>query len=155
MHPTARLATPPDLGLLVDLMEEFYAESGMPLDRTQASEAFAALLADGTLGAVWVLGADQQPAGYVVLTLGFSMEYGGLDAFVDDLFVRPGARGQGLGRAGLVAVVAECHRRGVRAVHLEVGRANAPAKGLYAEFGFRDNDRQLLTALVGMAPRPP
>jgi ribosomal protein S18 acetylase RimI-like enzyme len=101
---------------------------------------------------VWILESDGQPAGYVVLCIGFSLEYGGLDAFVDDLFVRPACRRRGLGRTALAELFEECRRRGVRAVHLEVGRDNDAARALYARFGFRDQDRQLLTMRL---PRDP
>ncbi len=140
-----RRATPADVPVLVELMAEFYAESAMPLDRAAVGGVFRGLLADPARGAVWLVLADGAPAGYVVLTVGFSMEYGGLDAFVDDLFVRPAHRRRGLGRAALDTLVAECRRRGVQALHLEVARDNQSAKALYEGFGFRGNDRQLLT----------
>lgn len=152
MNPTIRLATPADVPLLVDLMDEFYAESHVPLDRHEADAAFAHLLGDRSRGAVWLLTAGHEAAGYVVLTVGFSMEYGGLDAFVDDLFVRPAFRRKGFGRAALATLLADCECRGVRAVHLEVGRDNHSAKALYGRLGFRDNDRQLLTVRL---PREP
>ncbi len=143
-HPV-RQAALDDIPLLVDLMDEFYAESSFPLDREHAARAFRRLLRDPARGAVWLLQADSETAGYVVLCVGFSMEYGGLDAFVDDLYVRPRFRGQGLAHMALTTLFAECQERGVRAVHVEVGRDNLAAKSLYAQFGFRDNDRQLLT----------
>jgi ribosomal protein S18 acetylase RimI-like enzyme len=145
MSPTARLATYSDIPLLVGLMHEFYAESNVPLDRDDATATFAHLLADPSRGAAWLLHAGNEAVGYVVLTVGFSMEYGGLDAFVDDLFVRSQFRRKGFGRAALATLVAECERRRVRAIHLEVGRDNHAAKALYGRLGFRDNDRQLLT----------
>jgi ribosomal protein S18 acetylase RimI-like enzyme len=37
----------------------------------------------------------------------------------------------------------------VRALHLEVERTNASAEALYRRRGFRDNDRRLLTKLLG------
>jgi len=39
-----------------------------------------------------------------------------------------------------------------RAVHLEVGRDNRAAKALYERFGFRGNDRQLLTMRLPSDP---
>lgn len=126
-------------------MHEFYAESNVVVDPHGAGATFARLLADASRGLVWLFHTGTETVGYVVLTIGFSMEYGGLDAFVDDLFVRPQFRRQGFGRAAVAILVAECERRGVRAVHLEVGRDNDVAKALYARLGFRDNDRQLLT----------
>jgi ribosomal protein S18 acetylase RimI-like enzyme len=138
-------ATSADIEELVNLMTEFYRESGYRLNSELSRQALSKLIEDPKLGQVWLLQHNNQIAGYVVLTLVFSMEYGGLDAFVDDLFVRSKFRRLGLGRCGLDALLAECRRRGVRAVHIEVGRNNKPAKKLYAKFGFRNNHRQLFT----------
>jgi GNAT superfamily N-acetyltransferase len=95
----------------------------------------------------WTLLDGAQVGGYVVLTVRFSMEFDGLDGFVDDLFVRPRHRRKGLGRAALRALFEECDRRNVLAVHVEVGRGNAAANALYEAFGLRprDDDRQVLT----------
>lgn len=149
---TARRATPDDRPMLVTLMSEFYAESSVPIDPARAERTFAALLSDPARGAAWLVGADEQIAGYVVMTLGFSMEYGGLDAFVDDLFVRPAFRGRGLGRLALETVLDECRALDVRAVHLEVGAENDVARNLYARSGFRDTGRHLLTLRLPAVP---
>lgn len=148
---TTRRATLADVPVLVDLMREFYAEAGYTLDRGWAGDSFSALLEDDSRGAVWVVFGGPEPAGYVVLTVRFSMEYGGLDAFIDDLFIRPACRRRGLGRAALTALFEECRRRKVLAVHVEVGRDNAAAKALYSGYGLEPHDdgRQMLTARLG------
>jgi hypothetical protein len=79
-------AFPNDVHRLVAMMSEFYAEGGYPLNHQRATEAFLTLLADDRLGYVWFIQADGQDVGHVVLTLCYSMEYGGLNAFVEDLF---------------------------------------------------------------------
>lgn len=86
-----------------------------------------------------------EPAGFVVLTVSFSMEYGGLRGFVDDLYVRPASRGRGLAARGLDAVRRAAVARGVRALHVEVGPENDAARRLYARSGFADGGRLLLT----------
>ena len=91
-------AFPNDVQQLVTMMDEFYAESGYPLNHQRATEAFATLLADGRRGYVWFVQAHGQNVGYLVLTLGYSMEYGGPIAIIDDLFVKPAFRGRGLFR---------------------------------------------------------
>ncbi len=145
MTAHVRDATPSDRALLVELMAEFYAESGYPLNRQRAEVAFSELLADPGLGRVWLIEDSPGPVGYVVLTLGYSMEYGGRDAFVDDLFIRQGFRGKGSGTLALHSVRAACRDLGIRALHLEVGRENGAAQALYRRAGFKDTDRQLLT----------
>jgi diamine N-acetyltransferase len=148
-----RRATRSDVELLADMMADNYAESGYHMDVHRARAAFEAVVADERLGCAWVLESGQQSAGYMVVTLGYSMEYGGLDAFVDDLFVRRPFRGRGLGTGALTLARDFCVKRGVRALHLEVERENPVAQSLYRRSGFEDNDRQLLTLrLEGTEP---
>ena len=154
MTTAIRKATPGDIPALVELMREFYAEAGYPLDRGWAAAAFSALLADDSRGAAWLVSHEGEPAGYVVLTVRFSMEYGGLDAFIDDLFVRPASRRLGLAKAALRELFDECGRRGVLAVHVEVGGDNAAAQALYSGYGLESggDGRQTLTARLGNGP---
>jgi ribosomal protein S18 acetylase RimI-like enzyme len=144
-----RPATPADLERLRDLMAANYAESGYPFDPAAARDCFAAMLRDPALGRVWLVEAGGEVAGYAVLAFGYSLEYRGRDAFVDDLYVAPAQRGRGLGRAALEAVEAAARELGVRALHLEVERGNSAAQALYRRRGFRDNDRRLLTKRLG------
>jgi GNAT superfamily N-acetyltransferase len=127
------------------MMDEFYAESGYRLDHQRATEAFTTLLADDRLGFVWFIQPDGQDVGYVVLTLGYSMEYGGPTAFVDDLFVRSPFRRAGFATAALTEMRAFCAQRGIRAIHVETGGDNAAAQAAYQRIGFMHTDRQLLT----------
>ena len=140
-----RKASPDDVPRLVELMAEFYAEVGSRLNRSQAAKAFAALVSDERLGLVWLIEAQSQIVGYLVLTLGYSLEFGGLDAFVDDLFIQAPFRHGGLGTAAVAEAKASAVRLGVRALHLEVARDNAVALGVYRRAGFVLTDRQLMT----------
>jgi diamine N-acetyltransferase len=145
MTPTLRLGTTDDISLLVELMSDFYAESGYEAENERAARAFAELIEDERAGRVWIIETEFEVVGYVVMTLGYSMEYGGRDAFIDDLFIRPAFRASGYGTAALAEVRAEAVSLGVRALHLEVGRDNESAQALYRRAGFVDTDRQLLT----------
>lgn len=114
----------------------------------RAAAAFAALLGDKQLGHVWLIQAGNDDVGYVVITFSYSMEFGGPNAFVDDLFIQTPFRSAGLGTAALQEVQAFCRERGVRALHLETGRDNAVAQALYRRAGFKGTDRQLLTLVL-------
>ena len=138
-------ATSADIEVLVDVMAKFYEESGYGLNKELSRQAFGELIEDPKLGQVWLLQHNNQVAGYIALTVCFSMEYGSRVAFVDDLFVRSKYRGLGLGQYAMEVLMAECYSQGVASVRVEVGKSNEPAKNLYAKFGFQDNDRQLLT----------
>ena len=131
---------------LVALMREFYAEAGFRLDEAAAAQAFAAVLADERLGAVWLLEAAGETVGYVVLIWCYSMEYGGRKAVLDDFFVQTAYRNAGVGKAALAALPDLCRARNIRAITVEVGPDNAPAQRVYRRAGFVPApDRELLT----------
>ena len=149
MVPEIRVATKRDIPALVALMSSFYAESNFPLPVGPATAAFAALLADSRLGGAWLAELDGVPVGHVVLTICFSMEYGGLRGFIDDLYVQPSARGHGTGAALLAAARAAAVEQGLRALHVEVGPENEVARRLYARAGYVESGHLFLSLPIG------
>jgi diamine N-acetyltransferase len=140
-----RTAAIEDAPLLLGLMREFYAFEHLTFDETRARAALVRLLDDASLGRVFLVEEDGGPAGYVVLAFGYSLEFHGRDAFVDELFLRPAFRGRGLGREFLRFVEEQCRQFGVTALHLEVERKNKAAQEFYRRLGFQDHDRYLMT----------
>ena len=67
------------------------------VSRMTLRQAFDVLLAEPSLGRVWLIRAGSTVVGYVVLTLVYSMEYGGPAAVVSErqLLVTGGASGKG------------------------------------------------------------
>ena len=126
-------------------MAEFYSESLYTLNLRMATESFSGLLADERLGGVWFIQLDSKDVGYIVVTLCHSMSYGGLCAMVDDFFIQPEYRGRGLGKAAMAEVRSLCARRGVHAIHVEMGRDNAAALAVYRGSGFLETDHAHLT----------
>jgi GNAT superfamily N-acetyltransferase len=55
--------------------------------------------------------------------------------YLEDLYVRPSARGSGLGKALLVALADECVRRGYTRLQWSVLNWNEPAIGFYHSLG--------------------
>lgn len=143
--PAFRAATPGDLDALLALQRAYYGEDGYGFDPDVARTALARLLADPALGQAWLAEQDGRAVAYAVLTLGWSLELGGRDAFLDELYVTPAARGCGLGRAGLAAVEAGARSRGVRILHLEVEHDKPAAHALYRRSGFADRGRALMS----------
>ncbi len=134
-----------DEGALVEMMREFNEHEGIRFDERAVRDALGLLLADASLGRVWFIGAGAETLGYLVLTFGFSLEFRGRDAFIDELFVRDEFRGRGLGASAIRFAEGVRRERGVRALHLEVERANTGAQSVYRKAGFKDHDRYLLT----------
>lgn len=139
-----RLATVADLDDVLSLQRDFYAEEGYPFAVEHMRPALATLLGDPSLGQVWVAEDAQRLVAYAVLTLGYSLEHRGRDAFVDELYVVPSHRGRGLGRAALGLMDGYCREHGVHVLLLEVEYDNEDAHALYRRVGFGAGTRHLL-----------
>ncbi len=107
-----RPATRGDLPILGCLHGAFYEEAGYAHDADRAGAALGELASDPTRGRLWIILGSEGPVGYLAVTFGFSLEYHGRDAFVDEVYIQPEARGRGLGRAALAAAESECRAAG-------------------------------------------
>jgi ribosomal protein S18 acetylase RimI-like enzyme len=123
----------------------------MAFDSSRALAALHGLLDHPERGSVFLLRHHGVTAGYAVVTRGYSLEFGGVFALLDELFVAPAARGAGLGGALLRAVIEDCRAAGIATLRLEVERANAHAQAVYRRFGFTPHDRNLMTCRVADA----
>lgn len=120
---------------LLELARSFHAEDGHPL--TERGEAAIGMIANGhPLGRAWLIHEAGRLVGYAVLGLGFGIEYGGPDAFVDDLYLVPEARGRGLGGLVLTQLELEAKALGLAALFLVVDPENLPARRVYDRIGF-------------------
>ena len=140
-------ATPADLDVLLTFMAALRAEDPFPasaVDENATRVAIEKLLANPALGRAWAIRSGGQPAGYVVLTLGYSIEMGGRTAFVDELYVAPAHRGRGLGRRTLAFVADAARSIGVRSLLLEVSPSNEAARRLYRSAGFVERTYRLM-----------
>jgi GNAT superfamily N-acetyltransferase len=137
--------TPDSASQAVAWMRELYEHEGIPFDPAAAQATLGELLAHPDWGRAWLLIADRKPVGYAVVALAFSLEFGGRSAFLDELFVRPSARGRGVGSIALRLLQQACRGLGARSVALEVHLDNARAEALYRREGFVSNGRQLMT----------
>jgi GNAT superfamily N-acetyltransferase len=148
MPAAFRSACLADVPAILVHQRAYYAADGYAFDEAVARAAIEGLLDDPERGRLWVLAEDDRDdriVGYLAVTFGWSLEWGGRDAFVDELYLAPSHRGDGLGRAAIALAEEACRTAGVRALHLEVERANARGRALYARTGFADTDRLLLT----------
>ena len=143
-----RAPAPEDVEGLLALMRDFYAHEDIPFVEQAARAGVERLVAEPSLGGIWLIEDAAETIGYLVLTLGYSLEFQGRDALVDELYIRDVHRGRGAGGAALRFAEEQCRRNGARALHLEVGRENVRAQSLYHRAGFRDHDRYLLTKWV-------
>jgi ribosomal protein S18 acetylase RimI-like enzyme len=137
---------------LLAMARAFHAEDGHPLDASCEAAVLRVAAGEEPMARAWVVRpASGEAVGYLILTLGYSVEYGGRDGFVDDLYLAPEARGRGAGRRLVAFALEQAAALGIGTLHLEVEPGNARAERLYRDAGFEETGRRLMRRRV----RPP
>ena len=77
------------------------------------------------------MGPARAPIGYVVICFGWSLEMGGMDGFLDEIYIRPGVRGRGIGSEVLQNLPKALAGAGLKALHLEARRDDPRIEGFY------------------------
>jgi ribosomal protein S18 acetylase RimI-like enzyme len=137
--------------LVRDLAALLHIEDGHPLSE-QAREAASWLAHGEPLAPAWLAWSGDVAVGYLVLALGYSVEYGGPVGYIDDLYVVPDARGRGIGQHLLRLAIDEARARDLVALHLEVEPGNVRAEALYAEMGFETSTRRTMNMGLRRSP---
>ncbi len=142
-------------------MRDYYAFDGHAFDEQKARSALITLLRDPSLGRVWLIFAEKNHVveiddktgnavlvGYIVLCFGYSLEWLGRDAFVDEFYLLPGYRGRGWGRKTMTFLEDAARKLNVTALHLEVMNQNKNALELYRSLGFEGHKSSFLSKWI-------
>ncbi len=133
--PTAE-STPMLLDLVTELFE--YEALSPPLEQTQ--NALQQLLQNPELGQAWFLAITEQDhttlIGHVILSYSFSLEFGGRMAMIDQIYLKPEWRNQGIGTQFLPLVEHQLHNAKAKAISLEVNIGNKAARRFYERHDF-------------------
>ena len=137
-----------DIPAVIEMMEEFYAIDGYPIDPAVSRDLMLEFLENDILGKGWLIMADGEVMGYVILTFVFSFEYKGRIAFLDELFISPNARGKGLGKQTLNFIHEQAKLHSVRIIYLEIESHNSIAQKLYLSKNYTIHNRGLMRLII-------
>lgn len=144
MNHRLQLAAADNLPQLLPLVEAYHRFEDIDMTNRARQQAIEHLLSDSSLGSIWLILSDTEIAGYIALTFGYSIEFGGQDAFIDELYIRPEFRSQGLGEKTLDQIQQTAKDFNIKALHLEVARQNTAAQKLYTQANFQPRDKYML-----------
>ncbi|WAZ22532.1 GNAT family N-acetyltransferase [Streptomyces cinnabarinus] len=149
-----RTATPADVPVIHALVREL-AEYEKAPDEANATEeqlhealfgdrpaAYAHMAVDDTTG---------EPVGFALWFLNFSTWRGVHGIYLEDLYVRPTARGAGHGKALLTELARICVDRGYQRLEWSVLDWNAPSIAFYESLGARPQDEWTVYRLTDEA----
>jgi len=137
---------------VLGLMASYYEHDGLVFDRDRVLVALETLIASPALGCGWLITKEHASIGYIVMTNGFSLEFGGTYQFVDELFVIEPERGKGVGAQTLAFVESRARDEGFTSIHLEVELDNRGAQEFYSRLGYRGHGRHLWSKALSGDP---
>jgi ribosomal protein S18 acetylase RimI-like enzyme len=146
-----RLATVDDVAVVFPRTRALNAHEDIEIDEARHRAALEQLLADPSLGAVWLIERAGAVIGYAIVTFGYDLEFAGRDAWLTELWIDEAARGNGAAQQALALLEPELRARGVHAMHLQV-RPENPAARMYARAGFVTVPRQIMTRRLRPIP---
>lgn len=133
-----RRATTADAATVARLLHDFNSEFDTPTPGPEPlKRRLTYLLAGDDVIALLV---GEPATGLAVLSFRPNVWYEGPVAILDELYVRPGLRGQGLGSALLAAACDLVRRRGGELMEINVDGDDTDARRFYEARGFRDTD---------------
>jgi GNAT superfamily N-acetyltransferase len=143
-----RRATPADVEEVTELLAAQLAEHDIPIDRADLAFAAEGILRVAERGFVLLATADEGAVGVACVSFSWTVERGGVVAWLDELYVAPRMREHGLGGALLGEAIAAATAEGCRTMELEVETSHARAEHLYRRHGFGDLPRRRWTRVL-------
>lgn len=152
MTLSIRPATPADLPLIAALIRELADYEKLAHEVRFDEAVLAAKLFGARPYAEVVIGElSGIPQGFALFFHNFSTFEGRPGIYLEDLFVRPAARGSGLGKALLSHLAALAVERDCARLEWSVLDWNAPAIGFYQALGARSMDEWTVMRIDGAA----
>jgi GNAT superfamily N-acetyltransferase len=106
------------------------------------------LLLNPDYGKIWLIQIDGDFIGYIIIAYGFSLEYNGRDALIDEFFIKDSYRNKGIGKTTLKFIEENLKKNGVKALHLEVKGKHKKAITLYLREGFVEHKNIFMSKLI-------
>jgi len=144
-----RRAAPGDAPVLAALLARFFAEEGFATSAGEIRRRADTFLAEAANAAFLAL-EGETPIGTATVTTGFGFETG-RQAEIEDLYVLPDRRRQGVARALIGAALSWCRDRGCADVEVVVTPEGDASHGLgawYRSLGFADTGRRIHQMLL-------
>ena len=136
--PTVRRATPGDAPGVARLLHEFQLEYDEPSPGPETlEERYADLIRKREMV---VLLVGDGPDGFAQLRFRPWVYSAGLVSYLEELYVVPDLRGDGLGRALLEAAMETARAEGAEQMEIGTSETDAAARGLYESAGFTNRE---------------
>ncbi|MFT4251105.1 MAG: GNAT family N-acetyltransferase [Caulobacter sp.] len=152
MSVTVRPAAPEDAALILSFVRDL-AEYEKLLHEVEATQAHieAALFCEAPKAFCDIAQVDGEPVGLALWFYNYSTFVGRHGIYLEDLFVRPAARGLGAGKALLANLARRCLAENLGRLEWAVLDWNAPSIAFYDSLGAAAMDEWTVRRMTGQA----
>ena len=149
---TVKPATPDDTPLILSFIRELAAYEKLAHEVTATEDQLRqTLFGDRPAAEAVIASLDDEPVGFAVFFPTYSTFLARPGLYLEDLFVRPAARGAGVGRAVLKYLARLTVERGWGRLEWSVLDWNEPAIAFYKKMGARPMDEWTIFRMTGGA----
>ena len=154
MSVAIRSATVADVPLILRFIRELAVYEKLEHEVVATEDGLArSLFGDHPYAEVLIAEDEAEPAGFALFFHNYSTFLGQPGIYLEDLYVRPEARGKGIGRALLARLATETVARGCGRLEWAVLDWNRPAIGFYEALGATPMNEWTVFRLTGDALR--
>ena len=144
-----------DRDAVLALLAAQLREHDIDTPESEVAHAIDGMLRHPSRGRILVATVGGPPIGVAWLSSTWTLEHGGRSMWLEELYVEPARRGNGIGTELLREALRVATGIGAIAVDLEVETSHERAARLYAREGFRRHDRTRWVRVLDRAPAPP
>nr|WP_298001346.1 GNAT family N-acetyltransferase [uncultured Flavobacterium sp.] len=141
---TFELLTKENIPTIVNLMVNFYAIDGYPINKENTTNLFSEFVNKPESGKCFVIKYNNEICGYTILIQFFSFEMGGYVLLLDELYIDNNFQGKGIGKKAMEFIKQFAQNNNYKKIVLEVEPHNQRAIQLYQKENFRKHKRDLM-----------
>ncbi|WP_087016037.1 GNAT family N-acetyltransferase [Thaumasiovibrio subtropicus] len=158
MNVSLLTPTPANFPTLMNLVEKFFEHEVLAYEAAKIQKALDLLINSPAMGKVWLIEVNKDGkntvVGHIALSYSFSLELASRVAIVDQFYLDPDWRSQGVGTLVIPAVEAALREEGIDALSMEVNIGNAGARRFYERMGYVPRRQHCIMAKTITVPSP-
>ncbi len=140
-----KLALITDVDLLLNLIEANDKKNGRKFNRTTAMQGLQTIFLNQSYGQLWLIQVGGQSIGYAMMALSYSMKSLGINAFLDELYIRDDYLSNGVEEKLIQFLEQTASTMGINSLQIKVDGKDVATQALNRHLGYSIHDWYLMS----------